>query len=66
MSKRLRISIFQSPNDVLPRTLYSHRKVAVFLPVRVRYRGKACKGAACAPACPGVCATFISHDTITK
>ena len=57
---------FKSPNDVLPRTLYSHRKVAVFSWVRFGYSGKACSGAPCAAACAGVWPTFISHDTITK
>lgn len=41
---------------------HSHRKVAVFL--RLGYCGNGSSGAPCAPA--GVCAAFISQDTITK
>ena len=60
---------FKTPNDVLPRTLRSHRKVAVFLGGRdlralKRQSGNGRSGAPCAPAMAGVWATFISHETI--
>ena len=65
-SKKKQIRFFKSPNDVLPRTLHSHRKVAVFLGDPIRYSGKGWSEGPSALLCAGVRATFISHETITK